>query len=174
MTVLSNTIHKNRLVLLALAVFLIVSMSVSAHQQKAAISTILVNERTGNIELMHRFILHDAEHAAKRLLPGAGDIHTDVDTQQAFVAYVLSRFAIGDLDKQALPLTTVGFEIDGRHLWVYQETPISGSLSGLTLSHAAMHEIWPKQTNTVNIEGRGPLQTLTFNAGDSAKSVKLD
>ncbi|MDM7862002.1 hypothetical protein QTP81_15470 [Alteromonas sp. ASW11-36] len=160
--------------LVVLALIAIPPMGVSAHQQKAAISTVLFNERTGNIELMHRFILHDAEHAAKRLLPEAGDIHTDADTQQAFVTYVLSRFAIGDLEQRQLQLTTVGFEIDGKHLWVYQETPIPESLTGLTLIHAAMQEIWPKQTNTVNIEGRGPLRTLTFNAGDGAKSIRFD
>ena len=34
-----------------------------AHQQKNAVTRILFNENTGNIEVM-RFFIHDAEHAA--------------------------------------------------------------------------------------------------------------
>ncbi len=39
----------------------------AAHQQKIAITTVLFNPRTQNIEIMHRFNLHDAEHAVKAL-----------------------------------------------------------------------------------------------------------
>lgn len=41
------------------------SAQLQAHQIKAAITTVLFNQRTENIEVMHRFNLHDAEHAVK-------------------------------------------------------------------------------------------------------------
>ncbi|MDG1816469.1 MAG: hypothetical protein P8H22_10245, partial [Glaciecola sp.] len=39
--------------------------SVSAHQQKSGLTTVLFNPRTNNIEVMHRVYMHDAEHAVK-------------------------------------------------------------------------------------------------------------
>lgn len=55
------------------ALLLMVCQAVSAHQIKAAITTVLFNPRTENIEVMHRFNLHDAEHAVKALFDKRAD-----------------------------------------------------------------------------------------------------
>jgi hypothetical protein len=34
-----------------------------AHQQKAAETTVLFNKRSGQLEVSHRFYMHDTEHA---------------------------------------------------------------------------------------------------------------
>ena len=41
--------------------------SALAHQQRAAITKVLFNKNTGNLEVMHRFFLHDTEHAVQML-----------------------------------------------------------------------------------------------------------
>ena len=73
------------------AVLLVSAMSYStaaqAHQIKAAITTVLFNPRTENIEVMHRFNLHDAEHAVKALFDKHADIMDDIETQQQFADY---------------------------------------------------------------------------------------
>ena len=48
-----------------------------AHQQKIAITTVLFNPRTENIEIMHRFNLHDAEHAVlgRATVPSRRNVH---------------------------------------------------------------------------------------------------
>ena len=51
-----------RLILLVLCCL---SLQLSAHEMKSAITKVLFNQRTGNIEVMHRFYVHDAEHAVK-------------------------------------------------------------------------------------------------------------
>ena len=36
------------------------------------------------------------------------------------------------------------------------------SLEGLKVRHDALRDIWPSQVNTLNVEGKGNLKTLTF------------
>lgn len=138
------------------------------HQIKAAITTVLFNQRTQNIEVMHRFNLHDAEHAVKALFDKHADIMGDVKTQQAFADYVAKHFAILNSNAQPLELAKVGFELEGKHFWVYQETAEPPVLEGLKIRHDALRDLWPEQVNTLNVEGKGDIKTLTF-----ADSVNL-
>jgi hypothetical protein len=138
------------------------SNAAKAHQIKAAITTVLFNPRTENIEVMHRFNMHDAEHAVKVLFEKNADIIDDKGTQQAFADYVGKHFALLNIEDESLPLTQVGFEVEGKHFWVYQETDQPPALEGLKIRHDALRDLWPSQVNTINVEGNGPLKTLTF------------
>ena len=62
-----------------------------AHQQKAAITKVLFNKNTGNLEVMHRFFLHDTEHAVQALFDRSADILNSEKTQQQFADYVVDR-----------------------------------------------------------------------------------
>ena len=138
-----------------------------AHQQKSAISTVSFNPRTQKIEIMHRFRMHDAEHAVKHIFGKNADIINSETTQKQFNDYVNKHFAMlanGD----PLPLTQVGYENDGKFFWVYQETTEPPILENLSIRHNALRDIWPNQVNTINIEGKGKLQTMTF-----SESVEL-
>lgn len=147
--------------------------SASAHQQKMAITTVLFNPRTKNLEIMHRFDLHDAEHAVKEIFDGDADIMLSQKTQSDFAGYVIKRFAIYDMQKAELPLTFVGTELEGQHFWVYQETPAPADLEGMYIQHNALRDIWHKQTNTINVEGMGDIQTLTFTDSTELLSVEF-
>lgn len=144
-----------------------------AHQQKMAITTVLFNPRTKNLEVAHRFDLHDAEHAVKEIFDGDADIMKSEKTQADFAKYVVDRFAIYKLDKVELTLSFVGTELEGKHFWVYQETPAPEKLSGLYIQHNALRDIWHKQTNTINVEGIGDIQTLTFTDSTELLSVEF-
>ncbi|WP_394222186.1 DUF6702 family protein [Alteromonas gracilis] len=144
------------------------SAAAHAHQIKAAITTVLFNPRTENIEVMHRFNLHDAEHAVKALFDKHADIMDDADTQQQFADYVAHHFAILNAAGEPLKLADVGFEVEGKHFWVYQETAEPPVLEGIKIRHDALRDLWPKQVNTLNVEGKGDIKTLTF-----ADSVNL-
>lgn len=148
------------------------SCAVHAHQQKIAISTILFNPSTLNIEVMHRFNMHDAEHAVREIFGKDADIIDSATTQQQFSEYVKQRFAMHDQAGETLPLTLVGHELDGKHFWVYQETAQPTKLQNLTVRHNALRDLWPSQVNTINIEGKGELQTLTFS--DSVELLKVE
>ena len=147
--------------------------SVLAHQQKMAITTVFFNPRTKNLEVMHRFDLHDAEHAVKEIFDGNADIMKSEQTQTDFANYVVERFAMYSLNKVELPLAFVGTELEGKHFWVYQETAAPADLTGLYIEHNALRDIWHKQTNTINVEGMGNIQTLTFTDSTEVLSVEF-
>jgi hypothetical protein len=151
-----------------LGTLLIAAFSAGAHQQKTAISTVLFNPRTENIEIMHRFSVHDAEHAVKQILSKDADIIGSKITQDQFSEYVNHRFNLFDGDNTSLPLKLVGYELDGKFFWVYQETQQPTKLTDLIIRHDALRDLWPSQVNTINVEGKGNLQTLTF-----SESVEL-
>lgn len=141
---------------------LFAAFSLSAHQQKTAISTVLFNPQTKNIEIMHRFRVHDAEHAVKEIFGKDADIIDSGETQKQFGEYVNQRFTLLNSEQKSLPLKMVGVELEGQFFWVYQETSQPAKLNNMTIRHDALRDLWPEQVNTINVEGKGKIQTLTF------------
>jgi hypothetical protein len=164
-------ITMNKIVNCLVGTLLLAAFSLSAHQQKSAISTVLFNPRTENIEIMHRFRVHDAEHAVREILGKDADIIDSKKTQEQFGEYVNQRFSLFGSDEQSLPLKMVGVELDGKFFWVYQETTQPTKMDNMTIRHDALRDLWPEQVNTINVEGKGKLQTLTFT--DSVELLKL-
>ncbi|MFT2092730.1 DUF6702 family protein [Paraglaciecola sp. 2405UD69-4] len=156
---------------LLVGALLLTAFSLAAHQQKTSISTVLFNPRTNNIEVMHRFRVHDAEHAAKEIFGKDADMIDSETTQQAFSNYVDARFSLFDSQEQVIELKVVGHELEGNYFWVYQETTQPAKLENLTIRHDALRDLWPEQVNTINVEGKGKLQTLTF--ADSVELLKV-
>ncbi len=145
-----------------------------AHQQQAALTRVLFNGRSGNVEVMHRFLVHDAEHAVRQLLDPEADIIASAPAREQFAQYVIERFSLLGLEGNTLPLEYVGQEIDGIFLWVYQEMPIPVQLNGLSIIHNALRDLWPEQNNLVNIERDGMVQTLNFTGTVEWQSVTFE
>ena len=162
-----------RLGVVLLAALVLMVPQAWAHQQKESVTRVLFNPRTGNIEVMHRFLLHDVEHGVKELRGGDADILGSKDDREFFAAYVNQRFAITDQDEQGLPLNPVGHEIEGRFLWVYAETEIPQGITSLTLRHDALRDIWPEQVNLVNVERSGDVKSATFMSGSREITIGL-
>jgi len=146
----------------------------SAHQKKEAITRLILNERTVNIEIIHRFSIHDAEHAAKQLFGAAVDILDDRTSQKQFADYVNTNFTMKRLSGKSLNLKTVGFEIEGRYIWIYQETPLLEVEAGFIIAHNALREIWPQQVNLLNIERKNQsVRSLIFKGATSEQRIEL-
>ena len=129
------------MLLSALIALSTLSLNVFAHQQKSGLTTVLFNPNTNNIEVMHRVYMHDAEHAVKTLFDKSADIINSEATQQQFAQYVAQRFAIYDEMSQAFALDLIGFEVDGRHFWIYQETAQPANIGKLTVRHDVLRDI---------------------------------
>ena len=145
-----------------------------AHQQKAAESTVLFNKRSGHLEIMHRFYMHDTEHAVQVLFDKHADIINSKKTQQQFADYVAKQFFVRKLDDSTLSLKNVGYEVEGKFFWVYQEATLSTELTGLKLYNGALRDLWPTQINMVNIEGKGKVRTLNFRDNEDWLTVKFE
>ena len=152
---------------------LISALPLSAHQQKEAITRVFFNPHSGNIEVMHRFLLHDAEHATRQLFGGDADLLASAAARERFENYVHEQFTLQDQDGTALTLEPVGNEIEGRFLWVYAETPIPDALTALTLSHDALRDLWTDQVNLVNVEREGTVRSATFEEGRGEATIRF-
>lgn len=148
--------------LLALLLLAGVCGQLAAHEMKTALTKVLFNQRSGNIEVMHRFYVHDAEHGVKQLFDKGADLLNSEQTQHTFSRYVSEHFALTSLSGDAINLTLIGGQLDGRFFWVYQEATIPTGLDGLRIKHSALQALWPAQVNTVNVEGRGEVKSLSF------------
>jgi len=145
----------------------------SAHQQKAALTEVLFNPRSGNIEVVHRFYLHDAEEAVRQLFGADADIHAKEETRFIMARYTTQHFAMWDEKDAPIELGLVGFEVEGNYFWVYQESETRQNPVALTMRHDVLRDIWPDQMNTVNVEGKGPLQTVLFDGANTLMVVVL-
>lgn len=136
-----------------------------AHQQKETYSTLSFNTRSKSLEIVHRFYVHDAEHALGQMLGKKVDLIKDKKAQQAFGTYIDQHFQLKTLSaKQPLKIHFIGQEVEGRYLWVYQEVPqftrqetLHGQTHlpkphGLKIKMNALQELWRRQVNQINIE----------------------
>ena len=144
-----------------------------AHQMKTAITKLLFNDRSGQLEVMHRFYLHDAEHAVKHLQGKTADIHQQEAARAQFADYVATHFSL-TLNGEPLQLKLLGSELDGRHIWVYQEIALpKAELNTLSVRHDSLMNIWPAQINVVNLEGRGQVRTLKLSKQEPQQSFNF-
>ena len=147
-----------------------------AHQQKMAVTRILFNANTGNIEIMHRFFIHDAEHAAGVVFGESQNLMESDVSRELFSNYVMNRFAVAAEDSLGksveLSLNYVGAEIDGQFLWVYQETEQLDDVKALSVVNLALRDVWPDQVNLVNVEKEGQILSMPFS--DSIESLRVE
>ncbi|MGB1847833.1 MAG: DUF6702 family protein [Pseudohongiellaceae bacterium] len=148
-----------------------------AHQQKNAVTRILFNENTGNIEVMHRFFIHDAEHAAGLIFGERQMLAESQESRELFSSYVINRFSIEasfhEGNPEVLSLSYVGEEVDGQFLWVYQEIPAQEDITAFTIENLALRDVWSDQSNLVNIERGGRIYSLTFDGSAEVLTVEL-
>lgn len=135
-----------------MSLMLMFSAIAVAHQQKEAFSSILFNDRSGNIEVSHRFYIHDAEHALVKLFNANADLIGSAQTQQQFAQYIQNKFRLLDDNKKLLPLGSVGYEIEGKFFWVYQEIKQPATITAVYVKMAALQDVWPGQINQINVE----------------------
>lgn len=154
---LSYWFHHGLVALLVLST----STVLLAHQQKLSLTTIKFNQRTSLVEVSQRFSLHDAEHAGAKLFDWP-NLPTDRNAQQRFVDVLSNQFSILNEQQQPIELTFVGFETSNRFLWVYHEFPIEQASDCLYVKQRALHDLWPDQLNSVNIERGSGTKTLLF------------
>lgn len=147
---------------------LFISNQAFSHQEKAAITQVLLNDRSGLLEIAHRFYIHDAEHAVKLITGKGSDIFESREIQATFYEHVISNFSL-IIDHQRLELEPIGFEMEGRYFWAYQEVAFtSDSLKNRTIEvhHSSLQEFWPDQINTVNVESGDHVKTAIVETHD--------
>ncbi len=152
----------------------LVAAPVAAHQLKTAVTEIAFNPRSGQVEIAHRFIIHDAEHAITQRTGKPVNLHADASAREAFSHYVASHFTLTTRDGETVGLVLLGHEVDGGHIWIYQEmAQADWPVSGVMISHTALRETWRDQINLVNLRIGSGVESLVFTGADGSKPATL-
>ncbi len=148
-------------------------IAADAHRLRAALTTVLLNEHSARIEVMHRFYVHDAEQVVAEIIGAGADVLDSAEDRLRFGVYVHERFSL-DAEQVALPLDLIGVELEGDFLWVYQAAPLPAPAPGtIGIRHRALRDVWQDQVNTVNVEQGARVRTLTFTGTTDRLSVSL-
>jgi len=167
-----TTIPKHLCSAAAFAIISIVSTTAYAHQQKESYTSLLFNQRSGNVEVSHRFSIHDAEHVLNVLLDVSGDLSTDAESRNQFAAYIEKNFSIRDDTGKTFTLITIGHEVDEKYFWLYQEIPIPET-EVFEVSHTALFDVWPTQINYINVEKNGWVRSARLSQTHSLQTISL-
>jgi hypothetical protein len=163
---------RRRLLLPVLLAVLAATGPAGAHEIRIALTTVEPNPRSGLVEVMHRFWVHDAEHATQLLGGMTGDIVDDVALQRLFSRYVAQRFTLADADREPLALELVGAEVDGDFLWVYEQMPIDRFDAIRAVAHSSLQDVWTDQVNQVNVRRGDAVRTLYLQYGEGLQPIR--
>ncbi|KAF7764787.1 hypothetical protein PCIT_b0856 [Pseudoalteromonas citrea] len=142
-----------------------------AHQLKAALSTVVVNEASGELELTHRYYLHDVEHAVAHLFGDEVDIFSA--DQHKFVKYVHAHIRLKQPNGQILPLRNIGARIKKPFFFVYQQSVLPDNIAQLSMQNTVLRDVWCTQINMVNFKIQNVTRTLHFDGNDDWLSVNV-
>lgn len=120
------------------------------HEQRLAATEIVFNAQTGTMDIMHRFSLHDAEHAVSLRDGLRVDLIEDAEAQAAFARYVADRFTITLASGEPVELNLLGAEVEDGVIWVYQDASLpQAQPDALIVTAGALRDIWPDQSNFI-------------------------
>lgn len=145
-----------------------------AHRAAEALSIIEFNPRTGAVEVVHRFNLHDVDHVFSKRLGRPVTLGDSRETFEAVVAHIAEAFTLTALDGTPIPLELAGMETRRGDLLAYYEAPRPAGLKGFAVSNTLLMPDLPGQTNRVNVELPGAVRTLVFSGGSEVKTVRFD
>ena len=139
------------------------------HKYFIGTTSMEVNQKTGGLEIVHRFFAHDILFAlmdlsGKRLSFEQPGIEDHLRT------YFVERFKLADEERE-LPLQWVGFEADQHYLWVYQELEQAPNLAGLTVTNRLLTAHFERQVNTVNYKQADRSGSLVFDEGHGQHKI---
>lgn len=144
-----------------------------AHPSKEAITEISFNERTGKVEIVHRFRLIDAEQAIQAMHGEGLDILTDPEAQALFGDHVRDSFILRGKGMD-IELEFVGGEPRDGYVWIYQETDPLPEDGLYLVRHDTMMDVYPKQVSIVNVRLYDDVQTFILTRSSPWTAFRLD
>jgi len=157
---------------LVLTGFLCLQAPAFAHAKREALISVVENDRTQKIEVVHRFSLHDAEHAAQLQTGKQQSLLASKELLEAFAEYVVSQFVLEEADK-VIELDFVGVEVERGYVWIYQEFQPEDKIESLSVYYAALSDIWSDQINTMNVDAFGEFHTLVLSERAPKQTIKF-
>lgn len=135
------------------------AMPAIAHKLQYSTTDLLWRPSTGLLEIEHAIHLDDAMTLLAHLGDPQGELPLEV--QAKLLLYVEENFSLTVADK-VLELEPIGAKIEGDYLWIYQELQLPSLPKAIQVSLSLMQELFPRQTNQVNLRVGDTVRTLHF------------
>jgi uncharacterized protein DUF6702 len=151
--------------LTALAGLSLVTAPTLAHRMHAGVTEIAVNERTGELEIIHRVYGHDLMEALDRTDLDADTYLATPDGLAAVGAYAGRTFRMADTDGELLDLSYVGAEADGEFTWIYFSAAIPAEQASFIVDNDLLAETFDDQVMMTNLRFNSAVRTAMQGPG---------
>lgn len=144
---------------------------VFAHRFFESLSSLNINQKNGNLEIIHRITAHDM----LIILSETKKINLTYDTpnfEQMVRQYVEHHFVLMS-ENRRLNTQWVGLEIEQAQVLVYQEVSGNISLNNLQVENALLLPFFSKQVNRVNYRSGQVTGTLIFSQQQTKHTITL-
>ena len=140
--------------------FILGAQITQAHRAHVTLTRVTTNPRSGQWEIVHAIHYHDA----LRLLAVRGvrdDVQpTSVEGRAQLALEVERSFRWFAPNGVLLRPVTVGAELEGDNVYVYQELPAPTLVGRYAVECTWMHDVFPEQVNNVSVEFAVPRTTV--------------
>ncbi|TAA41765.1 MULTISPECIES: DUF6702 family protein [Corallincola] len=135
-----------------------------AHTYHATLTDMVVNQQTGQLEVIHRFFADDVAKVLSAESKQTIRFDDALTSEQVSLirSYVENHFKLYDGNNNEKALLWVGTELDTHYLFIYQEVAAPTSFAGYQLQNSLLFGHLHQQVNTVNIRLSEALSSLVF------------
>jgi len=139
----------------------LVSSAAFAHRTHVSLTRVTTNPRTQRWEIIHAVHYHDALKllAVRRV---GGDAQPASVAGRARIALEVERksFCWRAADGSLLQPLTVGAELKGENVLIYQELQLPPTPTKISLESNFLHEVFEDQVNNISLEFEKPFVVL--------------
>lgn len=154
-----------RLILAVLAGAVLVTAPVFAHRMKAGATEVAVNDRTGELEIIHRVYAHDLIEALGNLTMDEAEFMTSESGLDQIENLMRSEFRLAEGDGRLLDLTYVGAELDGEFAWIYFTAPVPDDTSSFVVDNDILSGAFEDQIMMTNFRVDSDVRTAMQGPG---------
>ena len=151
---------------MALALLLFTLPLTATHRAKHVFTTITYGA-SGTLEVVHQLHLHDASQALSVIENSRTAEVLTLEGQARLLIHIEDQFELRDENGDTIPLTTVGAEVDGPHLYMLFESDKIAEPSNLRIRHPMLMDIFPDQRNQLNVTIGNSLKSHLFKDAES-------
>jgi hypothetical protein len=159
--------------LLLLPVLLLAALTGWAHAYHATIMDVRYNPARQQLEVALKVFTDDFEQALSAGQPTAislGQSPRPLVTQLT-TALLRKSLVFSAGPGEALPLQLIGLQKENDAHWLYCTIRLPRPLTGFTLRHRLLLDIFPDQMNIVNVEAGGKKQSQLFRNGEETQQL---
>ncbi len=149
-----------------------------AHKLNAAETSISYNQRTKNLEIVHRFFMHDVNHLIQAYYKNKTDKPLEGVDETLFTDYIIENTKLNLIDKNGEKLTYsyIGSEQDGKHYFIYQEVSsnLVKPLAEVEIDVTTMQNKWKPKYWLFNISLKDKFQnSFVLDSNSYKKALAL-